>query len=391
MKKTQMKNQMITLEITDLARGGAGVGRFENQVVFVPFTAPGDQVEVEVTSVSKNYLKAEVRKILVKSSERVEPKCQYFGRCGGCEWQHLPYALQWSTKVRGVKEALKRALKFADLDDSVLDHLPFDELPADVIWNYRNRIQLRGHGTKIGYFSRHSNDLVPIDECAIARKELNEVLAHARTEGEKQRGPYKVELEVLENGTIRKSWNEKHAAQGFRQVNDEQNQKLREWVGRAIQNKGATVLDLYGGAGNLSTAALEFANPASIHCVDTGAPTHLKDFPKIYFHSQSAAKWIQKQRSSLFLSGGESNLTVIVDPPREGLGGDLEIIAETAEGWGATEWIAVGCDADSWAKDIVRMIQRGWKLERMGALDLFPQTSHIESLARLTNSVEAIQ
>lgn len=377
------KNQIITVEITDLARGGAGVGRFESQVVFVPFTAPGDRIEAEVTSVSKSYVKAEVRKILVPSSERVEPECAVFGRCGGCEWQHLPYPLQWKTKSRGVKEALRRALKFANQDTAFLEGVPFDELPAEKVWNYRNRIQLRGQGTQLGYYSRQSNELVSINDCPIARKELNRELASVRMEGENLNQPYKVELEVLENGEIKKSWNARHAALGFRQVHDEQNQKLREWVGRAIQNQGATILDLYGGSGNLATAALEFAvSPSEIYCVDTGGK--VENHPKIRFHQLPVARWIQSQNLRAPLR--RHSLTVIVDPPREGLGQDLETIAETVEKWGASEWIAVGCDADSWAKDITQMIQRGWKLERMGALDFFPQTSHVEALARLSKT-----
>ena len=396
------KNQLITLEITDLARGGAGVGRFENQVVFVSFTAPGDRVEAEVMKVSKSYVNAELRKILVPSPQRVEPKCAVFGRCGGCEWQHLPYSLQWQTKTRGVKEALKRALKFAGQDPALVESLPFDELPADVIWNYRNRIQLRGLRNEIGYFTRASNDLIAIDECPIARRELNETLSETRAEGAALKTPYKVEVEVLENRDVRKSWNEKHAAQGFRQVHDEQNQKLRQWVGRAIQNRNATILDLYGGAGNLATAALEFApNPAEIHCVDShagdpkhhvkpgkpGNPENSRNLEKIWFHRLPVARWIQKALLTRDLMA--NSLTVIVDPPREGLGQDLENIADAAEKWGATEWIAVGCDADSWAKDVTQMIARGWKLDKIGALDFFPQTAHVEALARLTKAAKA--
>lgn len=81
--------EKLTLTISDLAFGGEGVARDENFVVFVPFVAPGEVVEVEVTEVKKRFARARLLKVVSPSPERAEPQCRYFGQCGGCQYQHL--------------------------------------------------------------------------------------------------------------------------------------------------------------------------------------------------------------------------------------------------------------------------------------------------------------
>ena len=90
----------IELEIQDLSRGGAGVARdASGRVIFVPFTAPGDRVRVRVAQAKKqNYANAELLEVVRPAELRQQPVCPVFGQCGGCQWQHLPYSLQWKTK-----------------------------------------------------------------------------------------------------------------------------------------------------------------------------------------------------------------------------------------------------------------------------------------------------
>jgi 23S rRNA (uracil1939-C5)-methyltransferase len=165
-KKHVQLNELITLTIRDVARSGSGVAQAETgQMVFVPFTAPGDIVEVRIEEIEKRYCTGRVEKVVTASPLRIAPLCPVFTRCGGCEWQHLSYETQWNTKISGLKHALERMqLKF---DGAI------EEIPAEQIWNYRNRIQLRGFGQKIGFFGRGSKDLVAIDSCPIARTRYN--------------------------------------------------------------------------------------------------------------------------------------------------------------------------------------------------------------------------
>jgi 23S rRNA (uracil1939-C5)-methyltransferase len=361
--------EILTLKIHDLARGGAGVSRdVSGRIVFVPFTAPGDEVRVKIVQAKKNYAMGELLEVVTPSAERQKPPCPVFGRCGGCQWQHLPYGLQWKTKVQGVTQALKR------VQLELPSHL--DELPAEQIWEYRNRVQLRGFKSELGFHAAGSNDLVAVDHCPIARPEINLAWEETRAEGERLGTPFKVEVEVLEDGSIRRTWNARHGAQGFRQVHDEQNERLKQWVAQAL-TPGRSVLDLFGGSGNLSLGLA--SRMTEVHCVDIGAPGGIEG--NVHFHREAVLPWIVKKATRIPMPRFDS---AILDPPREGLGGNFDAIVESLETLGVSEIIAVGCDPDSWARDVSRFVLRGWRLERAAIVDLFPQTAHVESIARLS-------
>lgn len=365
----------LTLKITDLARGGAGVAREDSgRVIFVPFTVTGDLVRVKLLEENKRYAQGELIEVLEPSPIRQKPPCPVFGRCGGCQWQHIPYGTQWETKTRGVLHALSRLS--IEIPGSP------DLLPAEEIWNYRNRIQLRGERSEIGFYAAKSHERIAIESCETARKEINQALAEVRQEGAKFEQPYKVEVEVLPNGEIRKSWNARHAAGGFRQVHDQQNEKLRNWVASHIAPDGR-VLDLFGGNGNLGGPVS--LRSEHVDCVDISAPEGTKnpDYPHLQFHRSETSKWVKKTARA----GNPHYDSAVIDPPREGFGDELSIVAPLLEGFGVREIVAVGCDPDSWARDLNRWIRRGWTLQRVGILDLFPQTPHVESLAKLTRPV----
>jgi len=366
-------SQLLEIEMTDLSRGGSGVGKApDGRVIFVPLTAPGDRVRVRIVKADKRYATAEGVELLKASELRVTPRCPVFGRCGGCEWQHLPYEFQWKTKAGGIAHALKR-VGFTDLP-------AIEELPATgVEWNYRNRVQLRGQGGQAGFFGRKSRELVAVERCDIARPEINAALDGIRAEGARLPREYKVEVEVLEDGTVRKIWNSRHAAGGFRQVHDAQNLRLQAWVDAAIPD-GAVVLDLYGGAGNLSLGLA--ARVSRVDCVDIGAPAEQPEgTPSNYrYHRMPVSRWLGQLRAR----EGASETVAILDPPREGIADDFAAVAESLAGQGARRLVLVGCDVDAWARDLSRFAKKGWKPVRLAALDLFPQTHHVESLAVLS-------
>lgn len=368
----------MILKVHDLSRGGAGVARDESgRVVFIPFSAPGDVVRVHLTDSDKRFAKAEILEILEPSPLRQVPPCPVFGRCGGCQWQHLPYELQWKTKLKGVAEALKRA--GLDLPKKL------EEFPAERIWEYRNRVQLKGLGRELGYFESGSHRLIGANRCDIARPEINQVWEETREEGAKLNRPYKVEVEVLPDGKVRKVWNSRHGAAGFRQVHDEQNEKMVRWVVDRIAagaGKDATVLDLFGGSGNFSRGLA--GQVGQVHCVDLSSPeTRPAGFPEnVFFHRAPVVKWLRN------LGGIKTgSLAAVIDPPRQGLGAELSEIAEALEKSGVTETIAIGCDPDAWARDLVQWNRRGWVLQEVMVIDLFPQTSHVESVGRLVRAI----
>lgn len=360
--------EVLELSVQDVARGGAGVARAETgQVVFIPLTAPGDRVRAQVLKRNRRVIHAELVELLEAGPHRVEPRCPAFGQCGGCQWQHLDYELQWQVKLRGVHEALRRVAV-------VLDPPP-DEFPATHVWEYRNRIQVRGRGRELGFFAAASRELVPVDRCDLADPALNARWEEVRSKGERVGGAYKVELDVDEAGRVRFAWDSPHGAAGFRQVHEAQNQRMRAWVDAAL-GEGDELLDLYGGRGNLSE--LPGVRFQTVHCVDPGAP-HAGD-ERRRFHQARTTPWVATHARK---APPGLRRAAILDPPRQGLGRDGDRIAKALADLGACEVVLVSCDPDAFARDIGAFLRRGYELDRAAVLDFFPQTKHVESVARL--------
>lgn len=121
-------------EISDVAAEGNAIGRHGDMVVFVPYGAPGDIVDIQIEKKKKSFMKGRIAAMKKPGDNRVEPRCEHFGVCGGCSWQHLPYSLQLECKRRQVKDAMERIAK-----------IPVPEIPmpisSDNIWEYRNKME----------------------------------------------------------------------------------------------------------------------------------------------------------------------------------------------------------------------------------------------------------
>ncbi len=122
------------LTIVDVAAEGNAIARADEMVVFVPYGAPGDVVDIQITKKRKSYAEGRIVNIVKAGDVRVEPRCSHFGTCGGCRWQHLPYEVQLECKQRQVSDALQRIAK-----------VEFPEITpikgsAD-IWEYRNKME----------------------------------------------------------------------------------------------------------------------------------------------------------------------------------------------------------------------------------------------------------
>ncbi|MEK6705796.1 MAG: TRAM domain-containing protein [Bdellovibrionota bacterium] len=368
-------NKEELLIVVDISRGGAGVARDKGgMVIFVPNSAPGDIVLSRITDSKKGrYAQGEIIKLIKPSPIRLEPRCQVFGRCGGCSWQHLPYDLQWRTKVNGVAHALKRVGINPDAG------MKLEEFPAESIWEYRNRVQLHGFRDQIGFYARGTHDLVSISRCEIAMEEINKILPEIAKQGSKLPRPYKVEVEIKPSGEVGVVWNVNHGAGGFRQINNEQNAKLRDWISNVVTTD-RVLLDLFGGAGNLSLSLIP--KMIKVHCVDITAPTSTETCNSaIEFHRQAVLPWLINYTA--FNTGSPHPHSVLLDPPRDGLGKDFSELHSLFCKLGVDEAVAVGCDPDTWARDVSRFIAAGWNIKKAAVFDFFPQTPHIEAVALL--------
>lgn len=167
------ENDSILLTIKRLGINGEGIGFYKRQVVFVNNALPGEIVEVKIVEANDKYVKGEITKFKKKSNERIEAKCPYFGKCGGCQLQHLTYKAQLKEKKNIVMEAFDR---YYDGNVSKINFL--DTIGMEEPWGYRNKSSLptRHDGEKVvvGMYAINSNKLVYINNCPIENEKINE-------------------------------------------------------------------------------------------------------------------------------------------------------------------------------------------------------------------------
>ncbi|MDE5566899.1 MAG: 23S rRNA (uracil(1939)-C(5))-methyltransferase RlmD [Muribaculaceae bacterium] len=120
--------------ITDVAAEGNALARVDEMVVFIPFGAPGDVADIKIDKKKKSYAEGHIERLVKPGEIRVEPRCEHFGVCGGCRWQHLPYEFQLKCKQRQVTDALQRIAKVELPEISPIKG-------SENIWAYRNKME----------------------------------------------------------------------------------------------------------------------------------------------------------------------------------------------------------------------------------------------------------
>jgi 23S rRNA (uracil1939-C5)-methyltransferase len=175
--------QEVEILITDVADSGDGVGRINQQVVFVPQTVTGDRVWVRLVQIKRQYMRGKLLKILSPSAHRVRPSCIVADKCGGCQWQHIAYSHQLEIKQHQVVQALQRIGQFADP--------PVDPiLPTEPSLQYRNKatypLERSPTGQiKAGYYRQGSHKVVNINQCPIQNQALDPLLADIKKDIQK--------------------------------------------------------------------------------------------------------------------------------------------------------------------------------------------------------------
>ncbi len=122
------------IEIADVAAEGNALTRINDMVVFVPFGAPGDIVDIQLTKKKKSYAEGRITRLHKPGEVRIDPVCSHFTVCGGCRWQHLPYDFQLACKQRQVKDAIERIAKVDAPEISPI-------IGSEEIWSYRNKME----------------------------------------------------------------------------------------------------------------------------------------------------------------------------------------------------------------------------------------------------------
>ena len=365
----------LTLTISDIAFGGEGVARVEDFVVFVPFVIVGEVVEAQVIDLKKRFARAKLVRVIQPSPERVDPLCRYFGDCGGCQYQHLDYPSQLRLKHKQIEDLFERIGGFdAKLVAPVV--------PCPQPYGYRNRIMIRSQwdkfkqGLNIGFIRNDNRLVVDLEECKIAEPALNEQIRHVRAHPP-PKGGIKVVLRIPPEG-----W--EVPRDSFFQNNFFLLPKLVEIVRERLRESSSRYLiDVYCGVGFFG---IELGD-----LVESFVGLELDKLAIQAAHRNAVARG---RANGEFVAGTAEGLlpglltrfkagatTVLIDPPRKGCPPQtLELLRRARP----SQVIYVSCHPATMARDLnVLCAGDVFKLVQVAPLDMFPQTSHVESVADL--------
>ncbi|MBI2119076.1 MAG: 23S rRNA (uracil(1939)-C(5))-methyltransferase RlmD [Elusimicrobia bacterium] len=495
------QHEIKKVQIEELSQGGDGIARAENFVIFVPYSAPGDELEVKIVEKHKNFAKAEITKILKPSQFRTQASCPYYFTvgakewCGGCNLQHLSYPYQTEVKTKIFKNTLQKLGDFSEKFS-----LPALTAKNEGEWRYRNKIQIPFGVLPIslkivsGFFKPKSHQIIPIEDCLIHSEKMMEIVRFAQD----QMNHWKIHSYSQENhkGWLRhlfireESWSKrilltfitlnssfprkdewmerlkkkfpqilgicqnvnpartnvilgqswkflwgqnylteklqglrsnsqelilKISAGSFFQVNSSMANKLYQVIQQFVLKEGEkphTVLDLYCGVGGIALSLAEscekvigvdevlssisdakenrwlnFYTDESIPCQKESEAAGIgfssdqrdsnsKKSPSAEFFCEDVYSFLKRFKKEL----GKS-LTFVLDPPRSGVAPEVlkEIVRLKAE-----KIVMVSCEASSLARDLKFLCSKGYSLKKIQPVDLFPQSSHIESVSLLS-------
>ncbi|MFP6854971.1 MAG: class I SAM-dependent RNA methyltransferase [Opitutales bacterium] len=388
-------HQELTLHVEGLTNLGLGVARDDGWVVLVPFALPDEIVRLRIYRNHKNYSDADLIEVITPSPDRVEPRCQLFGSCGGCQYQHLAYEKQLAWKQQHVRDAFSR---IAGVEADVLPVRPSSK-------SYGYRSKLTPHFQKgpegigeIGFLMQgRRRAIVDVENCPIATDSINERLPEARDQLRQtwkgKRGGTLLLREVIE-GVVsdpEEIVTERVGESTFQFKAGEffQNNPflLPEMVAfvttEAASDETPHLLDAYCGSGLFAVSA----------------STHFEKCVGVEI-SAEAANWaranaaINRLDNCEFLLGSAEEVfaevpfdgntsSLVIDPPRKGC--DRNFLQQ-ATAFSPRRIIYVSCDPATQARDVEILLAAGYRLEKIQPFDLFPQTRHVESVAVLSHS-----
>lgn len=402
---------LIDVTLDKMVYGGDCLGRLpDGRAVFVPFTLPGETVRVELLEDKKRYARAQAVEILTPSPLRIVPRCQHFGACGGCAYQHTEYTHQLSFKKNILTDQLERIGK--------IENPPVNPpVPSPAPWLYRNYVQfhLSPQG-ELGYIHVDGVHVLPIRECHLPEKPINQLWPQIDLEpdlgvdrlgirvdtqdnimlileGEERQAPeFSVDIPVSAvytppDARLTVMAGEDHlmvqikhrlfhvSARSFFQVNTPMAEKMVETVLDLVHiSPDSRVIELFAGVGLFSAFLAEKAGQLTA-IEESGAACHdftinLKEFDNVVLYEAP----VEDVLPAL-------NLTpdlIVMDPPRAGLSPEVR---DALVALAPIQLVYVSCDPATLARDAKRLIEKGYRLLSVSPFDLFPQTSHIESIS----------
>jgi 23S rRNA (uracil1939-C5)-methyltransferase len=409
----------MTLDVESIAAGGDGVARHDGLVVFVPRTAPGDRIVARVTPQGRMG-RGILDRIEHPSADRVTPACAHYerDRCGGCQLQHLSLAAQHAAKREIIRDSMKRIGK----RDVALP----DIVTGVDAWHYRQKLTLALRRSADGWTAGlHAFDdpgrVFPLEDCLIADARLlgvwRTILASSALlpDALQLRGSVRLLGEqaafVLEGGTEWPSHGEffscvpelaalwwvrddgtrrlledrrTHAEPGasFAQVNPVVAAELQSLViDRVLSYAPARVVDAYAGAGDTAHALAR--RGIAVTAIELDGEASAYSASRLPAGSSAVQARVEDALETALPAD-----VVILNPPRAGVDARVTTLLAAAVRRPARPRavLYVSCDPATLARDVGRMT--GWRIARLTAFDMFPQTAHVETVCELVPEVD---
>ena len=395
----------MEIKIEKLDDFGRGICYIDNKVTFVPNTIPNDLVEIKITKEFKNYNEGKLINILIPSKKRIEPKCPYFSKCGGCVLQNMNYQDTLEYKKEKVINIFKK--NKLEINPIVIENANY--------YNYRNKISLKVIDKKIGYYEPKSHFIVEIDSCLVASNSINKTISLIKKMGInnglvtircnkndevliiiESKDKLNIDVDSIKeniklvgivinnklfygedflyeniNGIFYKI-----SYDSFFQVNPYIASKIFDIIKENI-NSNETVLDIYSGVGTLSLTAstvakkvigIEIVENAVLNAIHNAKINKINN---VDFLLNDATKAITKLNLSFD--------KVIVDPPRAGL---TKTVIDTIKKIKPKEIIYVSCDPQTLVRDI-KLLSDLYTINKFYIADMFSFSYHVESICIL--------
>ena len=423
MKGERLVKNVREVEIFDVSYDGAGVGKLDDKVVFVPKTLPNEKVQVRVEDTKGKYLTATCEKVFVASEKREAAKCPYFEICGGCDFQHCGYDFEKQLKEKILKSELAKVGYFGELEF----------VKSDKRFFYRNKIKLEVEGDKIGYFKPKSHNFFEVKTCPISDEKILKTLPlieeflrencfenlknvyiksvdenvaifflFSKNAKKMQKNVKKIDIfrkfwiffaygDILESDKTEvefvfgqkkffkkfRNFQFEISPQGFSQVNDTVAAKLYDFVVEFCQSKN--VVNAYSGQGLLT--AMIASKAKSVFGIELQKSAHacaekLKKVLAIENMHNVCGK--VEERLAGVLAKEKIDL-IVLDPAREGC--KKAALEEMISGK-VGEIVYVSCNFATLVRDL-KVLQSAYKLSSVRVFDMFPCTANMETVAIL--------
>lgn len=409
-------DEIYETEILGLENEAAGVAKINGIIVFIPKVLVGEKVKIRITEIKKNFAKGKLIEILKASDDRCNSKCPYYGECGGCNLRHQLSKKNLLFKKEKVKTALKKIGKLDIKVDDVISAIKDD--------NYRNKVSFKVENDRIGFYGEGTYQLVDIQNCLLAEKEINDALSVIRTYLKENKSEIRTitikhgnamnellidiysssdkDIKMLDylatnisnlktvifndkvvygNGYISQISNGlmfNCSAKSFFQVNSMQAEKLYEIaINMADLKNDDVVLDLYCGTGTITSIlsshvkkviGIEIVKDAII---DAKHNLDINNINNVDFICGDATKEISKIKEKIDV--------ITLDPPRKGI--DRKAISIIKK-LNPRKIVYISCNPVTMARDLTYLNDL-YDVKNVVPVDMFPNTAHVECVCVL--------